>query len=713
MNRERRILLAIVFAGFAARAVAIWITRPEFVGWFNHSYYYWVQVRGLLLDGRLPYGDLPFLFSLYAVVAGALRWLGVEAGPAIVHTSRALMSLIPALVAVPVYGLVKTIHPDDPLPFRHWVPVVLSAFLPLTLVHAPELLQKNCLGLLLLAGLLLATSRFLHTRSTGALIGGGVLFLLIALTHLGTLAAALLFCACLALAATLESGNLRRAAGGLALVAATVGVGLLSVYWLDPGAFERIGSYARSSLPYSLLGILFRSDVPVRRPIALLGIGVPLGVLLYLLWVYRGRRATLRPPDRIFWLCCLLFGYSLVLPLLDLDLLPRFVLFVPLPGLVIFSYHLEHRTTRGLRIAALVLATGGVSAMGFGEVMDLIFRAPDKHAIHRELVALGQRHRLTEEDFILTRYGVNPICNWFLGTRSGLITAFHEEDIDAYERVFVLNPRDGAIGGPGRQRLRGKTTRQPPRAGHRPHLATQHPAAAGAGATRAERPLRFLRAGRGPRLLAVRRRRLLEGDAGRALAGPIVRSTDPSPARKIALVSTRVDPRGLGRVGRHTHPGRRRSVRIRSGRDRRGQSGDDQDRGENDHRKHDAHGSGRQDMALLVPFDHSGDPAKQRSAGGGHDEPSVRCAQLFQRRQGARVARGTGARGDDEVIAAILPFDPHASGQPPHGRVVEHQRFHDHLEQVDEVVVAGHVSKLVGYDQTELVRREPGRRGDG
>ena len=38
---------------------------------------------------------------------------------------------------------------------------------------------------------------------------------------------------------------------------------------------------------------------------------------------------------------------------------------------------------------------------------------------------------------------MNPICNWFLGTKSGLITALHKDDFQSYDRVFVLNPREG------------------------------------------------------------------------------------------------------------------------------------------------------------------------------------------------------------------------------------------------------------------------------
>jgi hypothetical protein len=340
IGREYRILAAIVFTGFAARAACIWLARPEFVGWFNHSYYYWVQVKGLL------------------------QILGMAMGPAIVNTTRAVMSIVPALIAV---------------------------------------------------------------------------------THIGTLAVTLLFFLAVTLAVLLDRANSRQIIGALILLLACSGVGLMAVSLLDAGAFQRVLLYARSSLPDSLLGNLFSSDPQVRKSMSLLGILIPLAAFIFLLRIYRLRRTTLQTPDRLFWLANTLFAYLLVLPLFDLDLVPRFILFLPIPAIVILSYYVGSLEKGPLVIVLIGLASAGVTAMLFGEVMNLIFQAPHKEAIHRELANLEEQYALNENDFILTRYGVNPICNWFLGTRSGLITSLHQDDFRAYDRVFVLNPSQGSM----------------------------------------------------------------------------------------------------------------------------------------------------------------------------------------------------------------------------------------------------------------------------
>jgi hypothetical protein len=308
------------------------------------------------------------------------------------------------------------------------------------------MLQKNCLGLLLLAALLLSTYRYLAGRSIASLGAILALFALIAVTHLGTLAAALLFLLSLVSAVACERADGRRTAAWLALLAAGSGAGLLVVYLLDEGAFRRILRYARSSLPDSLLGNLIASEPAIRRPMAALGILVPLGLLLLLLRAWRKGSRRLDAPERILWLACIGFSYLLVLPLLDLDLVPRLVLFLPVPCLVVLGFTLRLQATGRLGAVLLIGAVGATAAMALGELVSLRLHGPHKAAVHGELLALRQRYRLTREDLVVTRYAVNPLCNWFLGTRSTLITALHRDAFGSSGRVYILNPRDGEAG---------------------------------------------------------------------------------------------------------------------------------------------------------------------------------------------------------------------------------------------------------------------------
>ena len=46
-------------------------------------------------------------------------------------------------------------------------------------------------------------------------------------------------------------------------------------------------------------------------------------------------------------------------------------------------------------------------------------------------------------DLILTKNGAEHICNWFLNTKAGVITALHKSDFETYNRIFILNPQQG------------------------------------------------------------------------------------------------------------------------------------------------------------------------------------------------------------------------------------------------------------------------------
>lgn len=320
-------LLLIVFAATAVRVLSLWIGRGEFTGWFNHTYYYLVETRGLLEQGHLPYPDMPLLFHLYALIARGLMTLGMEADAAVVTSTRIVMCLVPALIPLPVYGVMRNLNSGSPIRARQWALVLASGFLPMTLSYLPEMLQKNMLGLLLLwlvalccQGLLRSLQDRQGTRRSLALTV--LLLLAIVLTHYGTFAAAVLY----AVAMVLANGITRRSGRSLWFGLLLVGVGAFvsaAVIWvLDAQRYGRLFLYLSSSWHESLVSGLFDGGPDrVRALISLAGIVVVYGVLLLVYWILRKRGARLAISDRIFWLANILFCGLLILPLLDEQLM--------------------------------------------------------------------------------------------------------------------------------------------------------------------------------------------------------------------------------------------------------------------------------------------------------------------------------------------------------------------------------------------------------
>ncbi len=430
-------LVALILFAFLCRSVALWWTRPEFMGWFNHAPWYWVQTRGLLLDGALPFADLPLLFHAYAGLAGALTALGMDTDPAIIHAQRFLMCLAPALIAWPCWAVLREIHGDRPLGRAGWALVAMAAFLPLTFVHLPELLQKNMLGMLWLAGLMAASHRALASpRWAWAALG---CFVLIALTHLGTLAVALLWLAAVAGAIGVARGAWVHLALLLFVGLAATALAATSLLAFDPAAMARVEALLTDGWRHSLLGSLFGPASMTRKTAILAGIVIPYGVLAWLAAASRATRAALPVADRVFWLANLLFVGLLLFPALEQEVLTRFVLFLPLPGLFLAGLHLA-QAQRPRPVRWGVAAAGlGVLVMTAGEVANLLRPIPDKAAVAAELRELSAGESFTGRDLVIAPYAVAPLANWFLRVPATLVTRVQREDFTRYQRVFVLN----------------------------------------------------------------------------------------------------------------------------------------------------------------------------------------------------------------------------------------------------------------------------------
>jgi hypothetical protein len=327
-SADARKLSLIVVAAVAARVFALWVGRADFTGWLNHTYYYFVQVRGLLEQGRLPYPDMPLLFHLYALLARCLQAAGFEADAAIVASTRVVMCVVPALIAVVVYFVVRELNGVEPLRGAQWALVGASAFLPLTIGYLPEFLQKNMLGLLLLSVVVLGSQRLLRRFRWSTSAATALVAALIVVSHFGTFAALALYGVALFLAAALVDREPRRiAVSALCLVTAGA-AGMALVYALEAQRFSRLLVYAGQSLRESLLAaVVFGGRGRADALLSLAGILLFYGLLYAAYRVYLHCRSRLDAGERIFWLASLLFTGLLISPLLDEHLMGRLALF--------------------------------------------------------------------------------------------------------------------------------------------------------------------------------------------------------------------------------------------------------------------------------------------------------------------------------------------------------------------------------------------------
>ncbi|MEM7053997.1 MAG: hypothetical protein AAF446_05560 [Pseudomonadota bacterium] len=418
-----------IITAFLTRFLALFVGRPEFVGWFNHSPYYWVQSKALIEQGELAYGDMPLLFALYAGLAKLISLFGMPQDSAIIMMSRLVMVTTPALIPIAVYLLAKQTSADRPLGWPGRCLVLASGFLPLTFANMPEHLQKNMLGLLLLAFLLLTIFYWLRSRSYGSVLLGLSLLISIGLTHLGSALAALLLLVALAMEITLRRSSLKELGLiGLLCMLAVIGVGF-AIHVFDPESTERVLFLLTNLIPDSSVELL----------VGVLVVSIWLGVVWFAQrWFTRRSKQNQRAVVALGRIIIVWIGL-LAFPLWPGEIGMRLILFIPLAAvvlLVLFAHSSEASKLLRFIVAATTLV---FVVMSIGEATSLLMSYPNKAQTSSELAAVNQKYQLSRDDLVITTYGAAPIANWFLGTRATLLTAVEDDVFERYDRVFVLN----------------------------------------------------------------------------------------------------------------------------------------------------------------------------------------------------------------------------------------------------------------------------------
>jgi hypothetical protein len=90
-----------------------------------------------------------------------------------------------------------------------------------------------------------------------------------------------------------------------------------------------------------------------------------------------------------------------------------------------------------------VVAVAGVTVLAAGELVSARIHNRNHEAVMADLQAIRAAQLLGRGDLVLTRTGADHVCNWLFRVRAGTVTSLEVGDFERYDRVLVLNPRDG------------------------------------------------------------------------------------------------------------------------------------------------------------------------------------------------------------------------------------------------------------------------------
>lgn len=435
----------IVLAAVAARAWLLF--RTPYVPGMNGGYYL-VQARALLERGVLAFPDLPLTFHLHAALAWSLAKLtGMAQADAIMFAVKLCDAVLPPLVAWPVFVLV-----------RRWarsrgqgsaVPLAAAALACLASVPFRVVgdLQKNSLALVWLALLAVTLHGWLEapTPRRGVAVLGTLL--LLGLTHIGVLGAALVLLAAVMLVFMARPRGFARwrqllpwmGAGALLLVLTAA----LVLYRFDPSRIHRLTSALTNPAQFSFDGgqspIRPGSARYVARWAALLAFALAVVPALSIAW---RRRTELPAADVALVAGGALTVLAMAAPCFSMDKSVRFYLIALLPAIIVAAFSVLYIATPWRRWGLL----GLVLLVGMGGAVRSWPRdggAVLSDAAIRELRSLARYIPRPDRTLIVTEHGAEWWSAWFLRTRVAQPDALRPEDWRHYDSILFLDIKSG------------------------------------------------------------------------------------------------------------------------------------------------------------------------------------------------------------------------------------------------------------------------------
>jgi len=380
----------------------IWVfSRSPFIPGVDGPYYL-IQVRGLLKDGHLVYGDPPlafYLFAFFALLPGDLT-LGVELGA----------SVFCALAAVPIYFLMKQVSGSRLTGLTAMLLVIFSA----PMIRMMTDFMKNAVGVFFVLSFLYYLHRLTSEGGSHWRLLAAASFLILAgLTHVLALGVAVLLLLSY-LAACLAFNVKRRAAltsSALLAVPLAAFIFIASAYFPDLFSdFSKGIAFLASLLsPQRLLTPSPAPQAPpglpprVGPPIPNVPFSLPLvggwGAIIAVLFLgafladYEFKRG--KRDASILLSATTIVGLLMGLPFISADWLNRFLLMEVIPFAVILSFgavKLGATLKKNLtwRVAALPAIMCVLIAVGQSTSFALTVRPTIDYAGYNELNEMKQ-----------------------------------------------------------------------------------------------------------------------------------------------------------------------------------------------------------------------------------------------------------------------------------------------------------------------------------
>jgi len=410
--------------------------------------YYPLLARNILETGSMNYPDAPLVHWLCASLGAIIQLVtGLSIDNALIASARLIDSLIPPLVAVPVYFLSKQVYPvmEKPEPARYIIPAFTALYLASLMVLSGDM-TKNSVGLVLLAAFLLHSIRFFQYRKAKYILFAIIFLILTGITHIGCLAVAfafILISSSVSLIRSAQKKIFRNFSIIMLAILLFISVSLLLLR-SDPDRLTRVTSFYLNPLrifetPY--LFLLMNGQHPYSGFLwhNFLIINILSFSGLIILIKYRGR---IQNHEQVPTWGLAILSLALSSPMIGIEWALRYHLMAWLPIALLYvfilralpGYLLKNATLWVFAALVLFSAIAGIT----GKRMTSITRES-----YQDLWNIPSVQIISENDLVVARHGLEWWTGWVLNCHTGKEYCLVPADWNKYPQIFLLRQKKG------------------------------------------------------------------------------------------------------------------------------------------------------------------------------------------------------------------------------------------------------------------------------
>ncbi|MEK7397642.1 MAG: glycosyltransferase family 39 protein [Candidatus Poribacteria bacterium] len=415
-----------------------------------NALYYPIQVRSLIENGHLAFSDLPFLFWLEALIARLLFLFNLgNLSDCIILASKGVDSILPTFSAIPVFLLANEWQNNDSkIKWFTLIPSAFSVFYFSALVMTSDF-QKNAVGIVGVYFFAYFLYKSLQSNEWKYYALAGISFILVSLTHIGSLGLALSFLLIVTIALLL-SGRIKKRIiliGSIIVILALIGILGFLYLFIDNVRIERLfGAIFQLKLFENNLISAIINKYPISiSPPDIANIIVITAIAIFGLVLIIRKKDSLQKPKRLIVIGSIVTSLIMSSLIIGQEWFCRLLMMAYVPASLILAFLLTELNGRVIR---RFVSSFAITLVFISIIIGFVAERPSSisEESYLELNQIRQVIDKPDNTLIVARHGLEWWVAWILRTRVAQDKSISPDTWAHYDTILFIEQLAGSFG---------------------------------------------------------------------------------------------------------------------------------------------------------------------------------------------------------------------------------------------------------------------------